>query len=143
MTDNHENLLKDRDTIKQISIDNVKVLETRICEVNGMKVLCLSGYIDAYSLPLFKEVMTQMLDEVENDLIIDMRDVTYMDSSGFGVLITAIKRLIPKAGTINLTGCSSAISRLMHVTHLDTIISLHRNIDDAIKAISQTANRLS
>jgi|GEM_PF-73178 len=138
-------LLDDKYTIKQMRINNELILETQIVEVKGMKVLHLSGHIDTYSLPLFRESMAQMLDEVEHNLIIDMHNVKYMDSSGFGVLISAIKRLIPKAGTINLIGSSSAICRLMHITHLDTIISLHQNIDDAIKAISQanSANMLS
>ncbi len=143
MADNGDGILEDRDTIKQICIDDDLILETQIVELNGTKVLYLSGAIDAYSLPLFKEAMTEMLDQVDRNLTIDMHNVIYMDSSGFGVLITAIKRLIPKAGTINLVGCSPSIGRLMHITHLDTIISLHQNMADAMKAISETARMLS
>ena len=138
MTDKCTKSSETSDTIKQICIDNEVILETQIIELTGTKILCMSGAVDAYSLPLFREVMAEILSQVDKDLIIDMNNVIYMDSSGFGVLISAIKRLIPQAGTINLVGCSSSICRLMHITHLDTIISLHQTIDDAMLAISRS-----
>ena len=63
-----------------------------------------------------------------------MTDVTYMDSSGFGTLLSATKRLRPVSGGLHLFGCNDAIMRMLQITRLNTIFGVHATEDEALSA---------
>ena len=69
-------------------------------------------------------------------MIVDLSAVTYMDSSGFGTLLTATKKLRPGGGTLYLVGSSSNIERMLVITRLNTIFSIHRTESEAREAIA-------
>ena len=109
-------------------------LETGLKEINGMKILDVAGEIDVYTAPQFKEAVNGIMAAGQKHLIIDMGNVTYMDSSGFGTLLSATRRLRPQGGTINLVRCNASIDRILRITRLDTVFATYDNLDDAIKA---------
>jgi anti-sigma B factor antagonist len=106
-----------------------------IFEIRGHKILKVSGEIDAYSAPEFRQAVTNFIDRGVPHLLIDMYDVTYMDSSGFAVFVCALKRLSANGGTVNLIGCSPTTARILYITKLSAIIELHECIEDAIDAV--------
>lgn len=110
-------------------------LETEQNEVNGTKVLDVSGEIDVYTAPQFKEAVNHILDSGQKHLIINMAGVTYMDSSGFGTLLSATKRIRPEGGTVSLVKVNSAIDRILRITRLSTVFATYDTVDEAIGAI--------
>lgn len=109
-------------------------LETGVREVNGTQVLDVAGEIDVYTAPQFKEAVNSILATGQKHLIINMANISYMDSSGFGTLLSATKRLRPQGGTVNLVACNRSIDRILQITRLNTIFAIYDNVDDAIKA---------
>lgn len=109
-------------------------LETVLSEVEGTKVLDVSGEIDVYTAPQFREAVNGILDAGQKHLIINMAGVTYMDSSGFGTLLSATKRIRPSGGTVNLVKCNGAIDRILRITRLNTVFATWDNVDEAVKA---------
>ena len=69
-----------------------------------------------------------------------MNDVTYMDSSGFGTLLSATKRLRPRGGSIHLVGCNDVIARMLHITRLNTIFGLHASEEEALRSLAPSRN---
>jgi len=109
-------------------------LETELRDFNGTMVLDVAGEIDVYTAPQFKEAVNTVIAAGQKHLIIDMGDVTYMDSSGFGALLSATRRLRPEGGTINLVKCNASIDRILRITRLNTVFATYDSLDDAIKA---------
>lgn len=109
-------------------------LETGLREVNGTKVLDVTGEIDVYTAPQFKDSVNDILNTGQEHLIINMAGVTYMDSSGFGALLSATKKLRPQGGTVNLVKCSSAIDRILRITRLNTVFGTFESVDEAVEA---------
>jgi anti-sigma B factor antagonist len=110
-------------------------LETGFREVNGRKILDVAGEIDVYTAPQFKEAVNSVLAVGQKHLLINMAGVTYMDSSGFGTLLSATKRLRPRGGTVNLIKCCSAIDRILRITKLNTIFATFDSVDEALKSV--------
>jgi anti-sigma B factor antagonist len=110
-------------------------LETGFREISGKSVLDVVGEIDVYTAPRFKEAVNEILSGEQKHLVINMAGVTYMDSSGFGILLSATKRLRPEGGTVNLVKCSAAIDRILRITRLDSIFAVYDSVEDAIKAL--------
>ena len=109
-------------------------LETELRDMDGTMVLDVAGEIDVYTAPQFKEAVNTIIAAGQKHLIIDMGDVTYMDSSGFGALLSATRRLRPEGGTINLVRCNTAIDSILKITRLNTVFATYDNVDDALKA---------
>jgi len=116
-----------------VKLDDVRI-ETELERVADVPVVKVTGEIDVYTAPEFKSAVNKAIDTGAVDLIIDLTNVSYMDSSGFGILLGATKRVRPKGGTINLLGCSEAITRMLRITRLDTIFGMHCCMEDALAA---------
>ena len=112
-------------------MENIR-LESEIVEVGGIEVLQLRGEIDVYTAPDLKSVVSGMIAEGINHVIIDMTQVSYMDSSAFGVLLSALKNVKPSGGSVNLARCNASIEKILGLTKLDTIFVLHKTLEDAI-----------
>ena len=116
-----------------LKLDDVRI-ETEMEIVADVPVVKVTGEIDVYTAPEFKSAVTEAIETGAVSLIIDLTNVSYMDSSGFGILLGATKRLRPKGGCINLLGCSEAVTRMLSITRLDTIFGIYRNLEDALAA---------
>ena len=113
-------------------------LETGVKDVDGIQVLEVAGEIDVYTAPQFKDAVNNIMATGQKHLIINMSNISYMDSSGFGTLLSATKRLRPAGGTVNLVGCNRSIERILQITRLNTIFATHENVNDAIKATKES-----
>lgn len=110
-------------------------LETSVRDIDGMNVLDVTGEIDVYTAPQFKEAINSVLSGGQKHLIINLAQVTYMDSSGFGALLSATKRLRPIGGTVNLIKCSGSIDRILTITRLNTVFGTYDSIEEALEAV--------
>jgi anti-sigma B factor antagonist len=114
-------------------MENVRI-ETSLRHRDGVPVLDVIGEIDIYTTPQFKEAVSAAIDAGKPGIVINMTQVTYMDSSGFGTLLSATKRLRPVDGGLYLSGCNEAISRMLQITRLNTIFGIYATEEDAIAA---------
>lgn len=115
-------------------------LETEFKDVDGRQVLDVKGEIDVYTAPQFKEAVNKMVDSGQKHLLIDMSGVRYMDSSGFGTLLSAMKRLKPNGGTINLINVSGPIDRILKITRLNQVFATYNSLDEAIRATGEVGS---
>lgn len=109
-------------------------LEIELRDIAGTKVLDVAGEIDVYTATQFREAVNEIIAGGQKHLVIDMKAVTYMDSSGFGALLSATRRVRPEGGTINLVKCNTSIDRILKITKLNTVFATFDNLEDAIKA---------
>ena len=114
-------------------MENIR-LETSLRHRDNVPVLDVSGEIDIYTTPQFKEAVSAAIEENQPSIIINMSDVKYMDSSGFGTLLSATKRLRPMNGTLYLAACNDAITRMLQITRLNTIFGVYKTEDEALSA---------
>ena len=112
-------------------------LDTSTRDSDGLQILDISGEIDIYTTSQFKEAVNKIIATGQKHLVINMERVTYMDSSGFGTLLSAQKRIRPEGGTINLVKCNSPITRMLRITRLDTIFGAYISEEDAMAEIKQ------
>lgn len=114
-------------------MENMRI-ETSLRHSDDIPVLDVVGEIDIYTTPQFKEAVSAAINENRPAIVINMTRVTYMDSSGFGTLLSATKRLRPLDGSLYLTGCNEAIQRMLQITRLNTIFGVYSSEDEALAA---------
>ena len=109
-------------------------IETTLRHEDNIPVLDVTGEIDIYTTPQFKEAVSAAIDQNKPAIVINMANVTYMDSSGFGTLLSATKRLRPLDGALYLSGCNEAIQRMLQITRLNTIFGVYATEAEALAA---------
>jgi anti-sigma B factor antagonist len=117
-------------------MENLRI-ETNLRFLQDVPVLDVVGEIDIYTTPQFKDAVNKAIDEVGPAIVINMASVTYMDSSGFGTLLSATKRLRPMNGALYLVGCNEAITRMLQITRLNTIFGVYESESEAVAAAKE------
>jgi len=112
-------------------MENIRI-ESALRLVDRMSILDVIGEIDIYTTPQFKDAIKEAIDAGESAVIINMSQVTYMDSSGFGALLSATKRLRPLHRSLSLVACNDSINRMLQITRLNTIFGVYETEEDAI-----------
>jgi len=100
-------------------------LATYTEEVEGIPILNAVGEIDLSTASIFKKAIGDVIASGYNHVLIDMTQVVFMDSSGFGTLLSAIKILRPQNGTLALAGCNDAVNRMLDITRLNTLFHVY------------------
>ena len=93
---------------------------------NGTAVLSVRGEVDVYTAPHLWDEIDRAIAASAERLVIDLSDVTFMDSSGLSVLIRAHKRLRPIDGTVVVRGAGEQVSMTLEVTKLNTVLTVER-----------------
>jgi anti-sigma B factor antagonist len=101
---------------------------TRIIEVEGQ--------VDLYSAPEFKERTAHVISDGAACVIIDLSRVTFMDSTGLGVLVGALKRMRAARADLLLVVTGYDIERLFELAGLDGSFRIYRSRDDALEDLA-------
>ncbi|MDT8862715.1 STAS domain-containing protein [Alkalihalobacillus sp. MEB130] len=88
-----------------------------------MDVLYLAGEIDAYTAPKLREELLPLA-ESGTDVRIDLSEVQYIDSTGLGVFIGALKATDANGTRLTLVGMSQRVQRLFTITGLDEVMAI-------------------
>jgi anti-sigma B factor antagonist len=88
-------------------------------ERNGHQaVLGVQGELDAYTAPALEERITGLLADGVSDLVLDLSQTGFLDSSGLRALLTVHRRLESNEGDLSLRGPSEPVLRLLEITGL-------------------------
>ena len=103
-------------------------------------VIAVSGEIDLFTAPEFKQRMSAPIDEGRSNLIVDLSATTFIDSSSLGVLIGAHRRLKLRGGALVVVSDSEAITKTFKITGLDGVFTLAPSVEAALDDESASAN---
>lgn len=93
-------------------------------------VVSLQGEVDLASAPQLRRGLYDLIDQGNHRIAVDLTEVEFMDSTGLGVLIGALKRLREASGTMVLGGIRPAVARVFEITGLDRIFTIHESLGE-------------
>ena len=101
----------------------------------GVGLVVLSGEVDISTAPAFKSDLVALIEEDKvPTVVVDLTDVTFIDSTALGVLIGGVRRLHPLGGRLLLVASGRAVLRAMSLTGLDRIFTVFATRDEALAA---------
>ena len=103
-------------------------------------VVSVSGEIDLFTAPEFKQRMSTPIDEGRSNLIVDLSRTTFIDSSSLGVLIGAHRRLKLRGGSLVVVCDDEAISKTFKITGLDGVFTIVPTVEAALEDDSAPAS---
>jgi anti-sigma B factor antagonist len=89
------------------------------------------GEIDLYTAPTLKEQLSALVEQGRERLVVNLDGVEFMDSTGLGILIGALKRCREAGGELALAAPRETVQKVLRITGLDKVFSLHETVDEA------------
>jgi anti-sigma B factor antagonist len=100
---------------------------------DGAVVAFLVGELDLYNAPALREALLEVAAEQPERLVIDLRDVDFVDSTALGVLIEARAKLENRKAFL-LAAPGPDTHRALTISGLDRHLSLHDTLESALQA---------
>jgi anti-sigma B factor antagonist len=104
------------------------VLHAYVKDEGGAPVVVLEGEIDLSTSPVFKETVYRVIESGKKDVVIDLNGLEFMDSTGLGVLVAALKKTSMEGGSIRLICNKRNILKVFTITGLDKVFSIYDNL---------------
>ena len=99
-------------------------------------VISLAGEVDLYTAPEFKQQLLDVIDQGGRDVVVDLSNTTFIDSTTLGVLVGGVKRLRPAGGSLALVCTDQNITKIFEITGLDRVFPIHGSREDALAAVA-------
>ncbi len=87
----------------------------------------ITGEVDIYTSDKMKETLNEMVEEKKSEIQIDCKELSYIDSSGLGVLIGILKKLKEEDKDLVVLNARSNILKLLSITGLDKVFIVKEN----------------
>ncbi len=100
---------------------------------DGVAVLELEGRMDATAVAPIKEIVTSILDSGTNKFLFDMKEVSFVDSSGLGTLVSLLRLVNQQDGDIRLCNTQPRVKALLEMTRMDRMLEILPNAEEALQ----------
>jgi anti-sigma B factor antagonist len=97
-------------------------------------LIAVSGEIDLFTAPEFKQRLAAPIDAGRSQVVVDLRETSFIDSSSLGVLIGAHRRLKLRGGALVVVCDDEAIIKTFKVTGLDGVFRVAATLEEALEA---------
>jgi len=96
-----------------------------------IRVLEVEGEVDVYTSTSLKQEISQSVSEGVKYIVLNLSKVEYLDSTGLGLLIGALKRLRENQGNLVIVSPSMRIMRVFEITGLYKIFNIYATTAEA------------
>ena len=110
-------------------------MKANVREVGDVSVVDLKGKITIGSGDVqLREVINGLVDKGRKNILINMQEVTTIDSSGIGELVGSYTTVTNRGGKLKLLHLPAKLNELLHVTQLITVFEVYENEQEAVKS---------
>ncbi len=103
---------------------------------DDIAVLDVDGDIDLYSASDLRDSVFEQIDIGKTKVIINLENVTYIDSSGIGTLITSLSKIKKINGKMCIINVYDSVKKVFELTKLTTFFKIYTSENEAIQALS-------
>ena len=102
--------------------------------IAGHTVLEVGGEVDVYTAPRLRERLVELVDGGARHVVVDLGRVDFLDSTGLGVLVGALKRLRAANGSFGLVCSKEPLLKIFRITALDQVFPIFPSVENATSA---------
>lgn len=87
-------------------------------------VIAVSGELDVFTAPSLDKLLAESIEAGSISLIVDLTDVTFLDSTGLGSMVKGLKGTKDQGGSLRVVASADRIVKVFKITGLDQAMSL-------------------
>jgi anti-sigma B factor antagonist len=100
-------------------------------KAGSFSVVDVKGEIDVYTAPKLREKLIELVSEGSYNVVVNLEGVDFLDSTGLGVLVGALKRVKAHDGTLSLVCTQDKILKIFKITGLTKVFPIHESVQSA------------
>jgi anti-sigma B factor antagonist len=98
-----------------------------------VSVVAPRGRLDLSSAPAFREQVRQLVDSGAARLVVDLGEVTFIDSSGLGSIIAGLKAARQAGGDLRIARGNQQVLLVLDLTSLDRVLRPYETVEEALE----------
>lgn len=102
--------------------------------VDGVVVLDVHGHVDMGNCARLHEALVHEVDEGQRKLLLNLKSLSFIDSSCLGVLLRGLERVNKEEGTLLLVG-NQFVDRVLTLTGLTHLLVTYASEEDALEVL--------
>ena len=106
-------------------------VQTRQTE-GGVTVVAPTGRLDVAGAPMLKDAMNDLAQNGPPRVVIDMEGVSFVDSTGLGSVIAALKQIRNRQGELRLAAPNQQVRVVLELTTLDRVFPYYSTLEEAL-----------
>ena len=99
---------------------------------NGVTVVAPTGRLDVAGAPALKEAISEAVKNGPSRVVIDMEGVSFVDSTGLGSVISALKQIRGSQGDLRLAAPNQQARVVLELTTLDRVFPYFATVEEAL-----------
>ena len=108
----------------------MEILEVTTQDSGGHVTVSLKGELDLSSVGKVEEELERVEKDGPAVLVLDLSQLSFLDSTGLGVMVGALKRVRTNNGELALVCSESRILKVFEITGLTKVFPMHRTLAD-------------
>jgi anti-sigma B factor antagonist len=109
-------------------------MEFTVHQEGDVAIVVLHGELDVALAPKLKTLLKETIEKGHKKIVVDMKDVLFVDSSCLGVMVNAHKLAVGLKSAIKFAQSSEQVRKIFELTRTDKHLSFHATIGEAIKS---------
>ena len=105
-------------------------------EENGNVVLMVvkEERLDAHNSDHLKQELARLFEEGKTRIVLDLKEVRFIDSSGLGALVSGFKNASSRQAGLKLSSLQNQVKSMFELTRLQRVFDIYPTVDEAIEA---------
>lgn len=112
-------------------------MEINFVQGEAADIMALNGRLDGPNPTILNKKLSEQL-RTRSRIIIDLSQVSFIDSNGLGVLVAGLKKAIRNKGDIRLVNPTAAVRMLMEITRVDKVFQVYPCRELALNSYSDS-----
>ena len=110
-------------------------LSTELTDCDGIPIVRVRGEIDLYTAQEFERIMQTGVERSTSILVVDLGEVSYVDSTGLSTLLRAHKELSARNADLYIIAPPGrpGVRRVLEITRIDALIQVRGTVEDVLK----------
>ncbi len=106
-------------------------LDVRVEKDGRFCFVTVSGEVDVYTSPVLKERLIEAIEDACDRLVVSLDEVGFIDSSGLGVLVGALRRVKERNADMRIVCTREQVLKIFRITGLDKVFPIVATQDEA------------
>ena len=99
---------------------------------NGVTVVAPTGRLDVAGAPALKDAISEVVKNGPPRVVLDMEGISFVDSTGLGSVIAALKQIRSSQGDLRLAAPNQQVRVVLELTTLDRVFPYYSTVEEAL-----------
>ncbi|RMI01654.1 MAG: anti-sigma factor antagonist [Calditrichaeota bacterium] len=112
------------------------MINVNVRSQGSTKIVAIEGEVDLYSSPQVRDTLLEVVQQQPPAVVVDLRGVSYMDSSGLATLIEALQMIEQHSGRLLLADIRPEVREVFELSRLDSVFRIYDSVEQALQSVN-------